>query len=101
MYMNRDEFLLLSRQGRVPRAVRTRSPISTPPSSTPPSPAGRGPRAGTGGVTPGAVVRGLRDALRDRARGRRRLDIDAYRAMEFPPEGAVSSGSRPGGHPER
>jgi hypothetical protein len=96
MYLNRDEFLLLSRQGRVPRAMRTR-----PPTSTPSSAAGRRPRVGTRGVAPGALMRAVRPALRDRARGRRRLDIDAYRAMEFPPDEAVSSGSRSGGHPDR
>ena len=96
MYMNRDEFLLLSRRGRVPRAVRT-----GPPTSMPPLERGRGLRGRPRGAVMRDAVGTVRTVMRDRSRGRRQLDPDACRVLEFPERESVSSASRSDGDPER
>ena len=96
MYMNRDEFLLLSRRGQVPRAVRT-----GPPTSMPPMARGRGRRGRSRRAVVRDAVRTALTVMRVRSRGRRQLDADAYRALEFPEMESVSSASRSSEDPER
>jgi hypothetical protein len=85
MQMNRDEFLLLSRQGRVPPAVRAgpgRRPVPEPFGR--PAPGGRG-RLGAGVARAlASVAARVRARLRDPLRGRRRIDAESYRELEFP-----------------
>ncbi len=74
MYLDRDELMLLSRGGRVPRAQR--------PGPVVPLPEREGP---------GRLVT-LRDGLRGRLRRRPELDVHTYLELEFSVEDEPQAG---------